>query len=118
MNKKLRDFLISPGKFLSDVFQYISWVKIVIFIMIVIIFANIGVFVYKNNSNYSISETQTFDVDKIVNPYSGDKETGTVALPFGAGMADQNMNGVRTMPDTESVFESKIATANSLDPIA
>lgn len=118
MNKRFKEFLLAPGKFLSDIFQYISWVKIVIFIMIIIIFANIGVFVYKHNTDYKIMESQAFNVDKIVNPYSGDMKNGTDALPFGSGMAERSMNDVKTQPDVDSVFESKISSKNTLDPIA
>lgn len=116
MNNTFKKLILEPKKYFSDLFSYISWQKILVFILIVIFFANIGVFVYLKNKEYKVEEID-LSLYGVNNPYSEDNVLG-YNLPFGSGMASSNADLIASDPDVEGVFNEKTANTDSVAPVA
>ena len=54
MKKNTRKMVLEPKEYYSDIFSFISRQKVLVFIMFIIFFANVGIFIYKKNKEYRV----------------------------------------------------------------
>lgn len=114
MNKKFRDIILQPGKFFRELNEVISWPKVIGFLLIVVFFANLGIFIYDKKHPV---DTNYYNPEKVLSPFSADKDSPS--SPFQSGVVGSTAeNPVQTAPDTKGVFDRAKNKANNLAPIA
>ena len=116
MKKNTRKMVLEPKEYFSDIFSFISWQKVLVFIMVIIFFANVGIFIYKKNKEYRVEELNLSQYS-VNNPYSKENSF-EYNLPFGSGLAAHTANIIESDPDVEGVFEEKAANTDSVAPVA
>lgn len=116
MKKNTRKMVLEPKEYFSDIFSFISWQKVLVFIMVIIFFANVGIFIYKKNKEYKVEELNLSQYS-VNNPYN-EENSFEYNLPFGSGLATHTANIIESDPDIEGVFEEKTANTDSVAPVA
>lgn len=116
MNRSFRKIILEPKNYFSELFSYISWQKVLVFILIIVFFANIGVFIYMKNKEYKVQELDLSSYN-VTNPFNAENSLD-YNLPFGSGMANSTADLMASDPDVEGVFNQKQAKTDSVAPVA
>lgn len=117
MRPKIKEIVLEPKKFFTDLWQVISWPKVIGFLLVVVFFVNMGIFIYeKKNPN----ELETVAIDKVESPFT--EEDATAVSPnelFGIPRLDSPGDSLDAMPNAENVLNQKTKpTGDNLPPIA
>ena len=114
MNKKFKDIILNPGKFFRELNEVISWPKVIGFLLIVVFFANLGIFIYDKNNPV---DTNFYTPELVQSPFSEDNNAPN--SPFHREIVgSKGGNPVHSSPDTKGVFDRKKVNENNLSPIA
>lgn len=118
MNNKFRKVLLEPKKFFTELWQVISWPKVLTLLLLVVFFVNVGIFIYDKRNPI---DTTAFSVDKVISPFVNEDGTDLNSAPNLFGTSSITGDGVVTSAplDVEGIFEkSKAKDGDNLAPIA
>lgn len=117
MRPRIRNILLEPKRFFGDLWQVISWPKIIALLVVAIFFVNLGIFIYDKKNPDKVT---SFNVDKIESPYNEENaESQSPSGLFGHQQLTGRGDTTSAPLDAKGVFDKKTKpTGDNLPPIA
>lgn len=116
MRPKIKNIILEPRRFFGDLWQVISWPKVIGFLIVVVFFVNIGIFIYDKKNP---PEVESYAMNKVKSPYTEENHEDLSANGlFGTPRLEGDGNSVNAPLDAEGVFSKKTSKEDSLPPIA
>lgn len=118
MKQRFRKIILEPKRFFGDLWHIISWPKVIILLILVAFFVNLGIFIYNKKNPI---DTSAFTVDsKVKSPYTeGSHENVSSSTLFGTTSLTGDGNAMSAPLSASEVFAKKTSKGeNNLPPVA
>lgn len=116
MRPKVKDIVMEPKRFFGDLWQVISWPKVIGFLIVVIFFVNLGIFIHEKKNPPTV---ESYSMNKVQSPYTEENHEDLSANGlFGTPKLEGDGNSLNAPLDAEGIFAKKTKKEDSLPPIA